>query len=120
MGRSVLVTFWRSDGIRHTYGATSYFRAFSNPARACPGPEKKPGPRAHARRKTDSYAMRARAGTADRRQSAERAPAGGLCVQIVFLGRTTWVAWRVFWNAVDALQRLLPRSTKYVWYLLPD
>ena len=29
--RSVLVTFWRSDGVRHTFGATSYFGTFHNP-----------------------------------------------------------------------------------------
>ena len=33
--RSVLVTFWRSDGIRYTYGATSYFRTFCNPVGGC-------------------------------------------------------------------------------------
>ena len=28
---SVLVTFWRSDGIRYIFGATSYLRTFYNP-----------------------------------------------------------------------------------------
>ena len=34
--RSVFVTFWRSDGIRYTHGATSYFRTVSNPGRGVP------------------------------------------------------------------------------------
>ena len=31
---SILVTFWRSDGVRYTFGAMSYFWTLDNPAQS--------------------------------------------------------------------------------------